>query len=363
MKNEQKCPCRAARLHGFGGLILLVLLVQALSGLYLALFYQPSPTEALSSLVLIEKKVLLGDFFFSLHRWGAPVTALLIIFHVLQMLWYGAHQKARTLTWLSGLPLVLVAAAFMLTGFLLPWDFRAYWATLTMGNWLEQLPLFSSLLGWLLSATPSGAVPVARWFVLHTLLLPLMAGAALALHFCAMRRHDPLRAARAINGVAAAGALIGLCLLAIFGIYKPDFADPVTTAPIPQPDWLFFMFFQVTRYFQDTLEMVGVFWIPAAVMLGLFLVPFIGRGTWTRWPLFAAGLALCVTLGVFTHHTGSTTPTWSCPACHKGDFGQAFAHPPETLAKYSKRYDNKWLALHYRYPQYFWMMDADVPGW
>jgi len=361
--NEQKSPGWIARLHGFGALILLVFLVQAVSGLYLSLSYQPNPATAWKSIVFIEKELLLGDFFFLLHRWGALVSVLLIIFHVLQMVWCGAYRKARALTWLSGLPLMLYSAAFMLTGFLLPWDFRAYWAALTMVNWLEQLPLFSSFLGWLHSAAPGGAVPVARWFVLHTVLLPFLTGVALTLHIFAMRRHDPLRNATTANGVAAAGILVGLCLLAIFGVHKPDFADPITTLPYPQPDWLFFLFFQVTRYMQSNLEMIGVFWLPAAVVLGLFLTPLIGRGAWARWPLFLVSLTLCVGLAVFTCRTGSTTPTWSCPACHKADFGEAFARPPETVKEYAKRYDNKWLALHYRYPQYFWMMDPDVPGW
>jgi quinol-cytochrome oxidoreductase complex cytochrome b subunit len=160
--------------------------------------------------------------------------------------------------------------------------------------------------------------------------------------------------------------LICLGLLAAFGIHKPDFADPITTSPFPQPDWLYLMLFQVTRYFQDNLEMLGVFWLPLTVFLCLCFIPFLDRGgwrAWFKWSMAVSSLSLCLTLMVFTHHTGTTMPAWSCMACHKEGFGKSFSRPPERVADFSRRYDNKWLAMHYRYPQYFWMMDADVPGW
>ncbi len=166
------------------------------------------------------------------------------------------------------------------------------------------------------------------------------------------------------------GAVAVLLYLAAFGVLKQDVADPVTTSPLPQPDWLFLAFFQVTRYCQEGMEMLGVFWAPAAVLVILCLLPFIDRtdGVSIRKKylprLFAiCGLALFTGLSFVTSHTGATTPLDSCAACHKEGFGEAFAIPPNMVSDFSTRYDNKWLALHYRYPQYFWMMDADVPGW
>lgn len=167
--------------------------------------------------------------------------------------------------------------------------------------------------------------------------------------------------------LAALGATIALFLLAIFGTVKQDIADPITTSSIPQPDWLFLVFFQVTRYCQDAMEMVGVFWIPLAVILGLLLLPCLDKGgertRGLKWLFFSGGLLLFVALSVFTFRSGSTTPVNSCAACHKEGFGEAFATPPSLVEDFSTRYDNRWLALHYRYPQYFWMMDATVPKW
>ena len=113
--------------------------------------------------------------------------------------------------------------------------------------------------------------------------------------------------------------------------------------------------------------MLGVFWIPLAILLVMFLLPFIDKAAkgknWVRWSALSLSLAIFITWGVFTHHSGSTTPIDSCAACHKEGFGEAFAIAPDKVDDFSDRYDNKWLSLHYRYPQYFWMMDATVPKW
>jgi quinol-cytochrome oxidoreductase complex cytochrome b subunit len=166
---------------------------------------------------------------------------------------------------------------------------------------------------------------------------------------------------------AAVGTTLLLFWLAAFGIEEQAVADPITTSTTPQPDWLFMMFFQVTRYFRNSLEMLGVFWIPAAILLGMLALPFIDRGEtskkWLKWSIIPLSLGIFLALSVVTYHSSTTTPVRSCAACHKEGFGETFAKAPRMLANFSTHYDNKWLALHYRFPQYFWMMDADVPGW
>jgi quinol-cytochrome oxidoreductase complex cytochrome b subunit len=176
-------------LYCFGGLTLLVFLLQVLSGIYLAMFFQPSPGEAWASIEFIEKNIFLGKFARSLHRWGAFLMVLFLLAHVFRTLLHGAFRAPRQLNWLSGVMLLLLTAAFAVTGYLLPWDFRAYWAVKTMGNWIEALPLFSGATDWLLHGdTLNGIVPVGRWFVIHTLVLPAAACAFLTVHFFMVRK-------------------------------------------------------------------------------------------------------------------------------------------------------------------------------
>jgi quinol-cytochrome oxidoreductase complex cytochrome b subunit len=341
-------------------------LLQVLSGIYLAFFFQPTPADAWTSLEFIEKSVPLGKFSHSLHRWGAFAVMSFLILHLLRYIWLGAYRTAAKAVWISGIFLLLTLAAFIVSGYLLPWDFRAYWTVKTVGNWLDHLPFFADTLRWLLfTDTPGGVVPVNRWFALHTLVLPLLTAVIVAVHFWNARARGifgPAQRARAI--LTLAGATLLLAGLAAFGTQEHNIADPITTSSVPQPDWLYMMFFQVTRYFQDGLEMVGVFWIPAGIVLGLFLLLFVDlRKDRLKWTIFSLSAAAVLLLCIVTYHTCSTSPIWSCASCHKKSFGQAFATAPRNLGAFSNRYDNKWLALHYRYPQYFWMMDAEVPGW
>ncbi|MDR2801093.1 MAG: cytochrome b N-terminal domain-containing protein [Desulfovibrio sp.] len=377
------------RLGRSGGLIVLVFLFQAASGIYMAMFFQPTPAEAWTSIEFLEAQVRAGAFFRSLHRWGAFVLMLFLALHLLIAVFRGAWRRGWR-KWCSGILLLALAAAFVVTGYLLPWDFRSYWTVKTIGHWLDRLPLFAGALKWVLfSDTVNGVVPVGRWFTLHVLVLPLLAGVCFGGH-CLIRasgkpgrsesgfltttkKNTPEHAGLLISGrfpraaaVVAATALL-LFVLAAFGIQKQDIADPVTTSSVPQPDWLYMMFFQVTRYFQGDMEMFGVFWMPAILLAGLCLLPLADRGRTRKkrkgWLVFSLGLAVFLAFTVVTYHTCSTTPIWSCASCHKKGFGQAFATAPRTIDAFSTRHDNRWLALHYRFPQYFWMMDADAPSW
>ncbi|MDR2076786.1 MAG: cytochrome b N-terminal domain-containing protein [Desulfovibrio sp.] len=197
MANGQKrdkppaSPGRADWLCALGGLAFMVFFFQAASGIYLSLFFQPSPADAWESIEFIERDVRLGLFSRSLHRWGAFILMSLLCLHVLRVIFRGAWRRGW-LIWCSGILLFLLAAAFALTGYLLPWDFRAYWTVKTVGNWLDRLPLFAGALKWFLfSDTANGIVPVGRWFALHILVLPLLAGVCFSAHFFLARGFRP----------------------------------------------------------------------------------------------------------------------------------------------------------------------------
>lgn len=186
------CSGKKNLVYGFGALTFVVLLVQALSGIYLAMYFQPGPAEAWKSIEFIEASVDLGFFTRSLHRWGAFVTMVFLVFHIVQVLFRGAYRAPRELSWLAGLVLLLLTIGFIISGYLLPWDFRAYWTVQTITNWLQDLPLFSSVLHWLFYSDSSGGiVPVGRWFSIHIFVLPLCTGLIFAGHYILFRRHGP----------------------------------------------------------------------------------------------------------------------------------------------------------------------------
>lgn len=171
-----------------------------------------------------------------------------------------------------------------------------------------------------------------------------------------------------IRCLVAACTVTFMAYLAAFGSFQQELADPAATSQLPHPDWLLQMFFQVTRYCQDADEMRGVFWLPVSILLVMALLPLIDRimpigKNLLKWLTLLCSLALVVGWGALTYHTGSTTPIDSCTSCHQENFGEALAVVPSKVDEFSNYHDNKWLSLHYRHPQYFWMVDAKVPKW
>ncbi|SDD57086.1 cytochrome b N-terminal domain-containing protein [Sporomusa acidovorans] len=176
-------------LYCFGGITFTVFLFQVLSGAYMSMFFDPSPLGAWNSIEFIEAEARMGHFARALHRWGALLMVLFMSFHMLRIICHGAYRPPRELNWVTGIVLLLLTMAFVVTGYLLPWDFRAYWIALTILNWLDQLPLFAGALRWLLfMETVNGIVPVGRWFAIHVFVLPLLSGCFLAGHFFMVRR-------------------------------------------------------------------------------------------------------------------------------------------------------------------------------
>lgn len=177
-------------LYGLGALAFIIILLVVLSGVYLAMFFQPGPAEALNSVRFTEDNVALGFFARSLHRWGAFGVLFVTALHIFSTIYRGAYHAPRELNWLSGIFLLLLIMAFIVTGFILPWDFRAYWTVKTISNWLESLPLFSGVPQWLFyTDVPNGSVPVGRWFAVHAVVLPLLTGIILAFHYILFRQH------------------------------------------------------------------------------------------------------------------------------------------------------------------------------
>ena len=374
MNSRQESPsARCKACWGLGAVTGICLLLVAISGIYMSMFFQPDPVEAYKSTKFIDQAAPLGQFARSLHRWGALFVITLMMAHFVSCCLRGRYRTPNRWTWLLGLAMTLLICTTVITGFLLPWDFRSYWILQTITNWFDKLPAFSCLFDWLFyKDTPNGVEPTGRWFSLHAIVLPLMTGFCLLAHVrlfqrnCEVEDKPACKPSKLARTVLFPTVILGHILTALFGNIQLDAADPVTTTSWPQPSWLLLLFFQVTRYFQDSQEMLGVFWIPVAVFCVTLLLVFVNAGRWNKlvqYGLAALFLTLFVGLNYVTHHTHSTTPLDSCEACHKEGFGEAFAVPPPVIKDFSRHYDNKWLALHYRYPQYFWMMDATVPAW
>jgi len=159
--------------YTLGSATLFVALLQITTGILLTIYYVPTPDHAYSSVQYISTQLPAGWLIRGLHHWGASAMVVLTVLHLLRVIIYGAYKYPREVTWFSGVTLLLVVIGFGFTGYLLPWDQKAFWAT-TVGTRIAGVaPLVGD---WILRVMRGGeeltAITLARFFGVHVWVLP-----------------------------------------------------------------------------------------------------------------------------------------------------------------------------------------------
>ena len=150
-----------------GSLLLFGLSLQVITGILLALYYAPTPDHAWDSVRFITTSVRGGSFLRGLHHWGATIVVVAAVVHLIRVVLFASYRKSRELNWLIGLALLGIIFAFGLTGYLLPWDQRAYWATVVTINISKLTPVAGELVAALLRGGEDvGALTLTRWYAL-----------------------------------------------------------------------------------------------------------------------------------------------------------------------------------------------------
>lgn len=170
-------------LYTLGSASLFVAITQIVTGILLTIYYVPTPDHAYDSVQFITTQVPAGWFIRGLHHWGASAMVVLVALHMLRVIYYGAYKFPREVTWFTGVFLLLVVIGFGFTGYLLPWDQKAYWAT-TVGTRIAGTP---PVIGeWILLIMRGGeelsAVTLARFFGVHVWVLPAALLTLIAIH-------------------------------------------------------------------------------------------------------------------------------------------------------------------------------------
>jgi quinol-cytochrome oxidoreductase complex cytochrome b subunit len=159
--------------YTLGSATLFIATLQIVTGILLTIYYVPTPDHAYDSVIYITTQLPAGWFIRGLHHWGASAMVILTALHLLRVFFYGAYKYPREVTWLTGVALLLVVVGFGFTGYLLPWDQKAYWAT-TVGT--EIAGVAPGLGPWILRIMRGGddlsAVTLARFFGAHVWVLP-----------------------------------------------------------------------------------------------------------------------------------------------------------------------------------------------
>lgn len=173
----------ASWLYTLGSASLLIFTVQFVTGTLLAMNYSPSPDHAYDSVRFIDNQVFLGRLVHGLHHWGATFMVVFTALHMMRVFFMGSYKYPREATWMVGVALLLLVLGFSFTGYLLPWDQKAYWATVVGANIAGQVPVFGPYIAKILLGGPDmGAATLTRFFAIHVLVLPALTVAAIGLH-------------------------------------------------------------------------------------------------------------------------------------------------------------------------------------
>jgi menaquinol-cytochrome c reductase cytochrome b subunit len=179
----RKVPKGTNWYYTLGSATLFAFLIQAITGVFLAMYYTPSPTQAYGSIVHINNDVFLGEFVHGLHKWGASVMIILIFLHMARVFFFGAYKYPRELNWVIGVVLLILTMVMGLTGYLLPFDQRSFWATVVASNITGTGPVLGPYLADFLRAGPDiGATTLARFYSIHMLLIPGLMFALIGAH-------------------------------------------------------------------------------------------------------------------------------------------------------------------------------------
>jgi quinol-cytochrome oxidoreductase complex cytochrome b subunit len=152
-------------------------------------FYVPSATQAYSNILDIQSQVTFGLLTRNIHRWAAHLMVFFVFLHMMRVFYHGAYKPPREFNWVVGVVLLFLTIMLSFTGYLLPWDQIAYWAITIGGNMAGFAPLFNvpgKVL--MLGGIEVGANTLLRFYVLHVIVLPLIAALFLAVHFWRIRK-------------------------------------------------------------------------------------------------------------------------------------------------------------------------------
>ncbi len=316
---DREVPARLTWWHTLGSATLTVFLVQVITGTTLATYYSPSPDHAYDSVRYIADHVASGALVRGIHHWGASAMVVLILAHMIRVFAVGAYKYPREINWLLGVGLFVVVLGFSFTGYLLPWDQKAYWATAVGTNIAGTTPLVgAALVAVLRGGSELGAATLARFYAFHVLWLPLALTVIAALHLIVVIRQGIAARPRDLeagapartsapeypayyreayaatkrggmrfwpdilgkDAIVSASVVLVIVLMAVaFGAPLEAPADATDTSYVPRPEWYFLPIYQLLKLVPGSLEAVVAVGVPTALLLAMVALPFFDRGS------------------------------------------------------------------------------------
>lgn len=314
--------------HTFGSLALFLMMNQIVTGILLMVYYRPTSDTAFESVKFIMTKPLFGWLIRGLHAWGANLMILAVLLHMFRTFMMGAFKKPREITWMVGAVIFFVVLTFGFTGYLLPWNQLSYWATTVGTEVAGALPWVGKSIQYVLRGGETvGEETLARFYVVHVVVLPWALVGLVSIHLFLMRlqglsplepvgEEKPLEEGEGIpffpNHVLKEMVVFPFFFLFLVGVvvlFPPELgekANPFVTPEGIKPEWYFLSTYQLLKYFP---KLLGIF-VSMVPMALLVLWPLLDRGRARRarerpisFMIGVGALLLAILFGLIGHYS------------------------------------------------------------
>jgi len=278
---------------GQGGMALVLVILLFASGLMLKFSYEPSPARAYASIIHLVNQVRFGQLLRNLHHWSANGLLLVVFLHCLRVFYTGAFTGPRQLTWSIGLVLFAAVLLSNFTGYLLPWDQRAYWAITISTSMLDYLPAVGTgLREWILGGSEPGPGTLVNFYAIHTAILPALLLFFVPWHFWRIRKanglviprrseNEPMTAGEMVDSMphliireAAIALLVLAAVLLISMFFNAPLDAQANPGLSPNPTKAPWYFMGVQELLIHFHPLFAVLVIPGLLVLGLLLIPY-----------------------------------------------------------------------------------------
>ena len=279
---------------GLGGMSLVLVLLQVLTGILLLFVYEPSPDQAYRSILSLQNDIPFGQFIRNIHHWSANILVIVVFFHLLRVFFTGAFHDIRQFNWIIGLFLFFCVLLSNFTGYLLPWDQLAFWAITICTSMVEYIPFVGHWLQKLMrGGAEIGSVTLSIFFALHIAVTPVFLLSLLPFHFWRVRKAGGVVMPRLSNessekkieyvstipNLILREAVVALVLVAFVFMYSVLFNAPLSAEANPgmspnpaKAPWYFLGIQELLLHFHPLFAVVI---IPFSLIVMAFLLPYL----------------------------------------------------------------------------------------
>jgi ubiquinol-cytochrome c reductase cytochrome b subunit len=308
----ENVPGGARWRYVWGSTLVFCFTVQVITGLFLWLAYSPSSQTAWESVYYIQHEMWGGWFLRGLHHYTAQAMTVLLVIHLMQVVIDGAYKAPREINFWSGIVLLLLTLGLSLTGYLLPWDQKGFWATKVATNIAAITPFVGpELQKIVVGGVDYGHHTLTRFFALHAGVIPGAIIAFIVAHVYLFRKHgltpkEPRRRPDAafwpdqvLRDAVACLAVLAVVVFLVVRHHGAELgapADPSEQFSAARPEWYFLFLFELLKYFPGGTEVWGAIVLPGLLMAVLAAMPFVGN--WKLGHRFNVGFLWVMLAGV-----------------------------------------------------------------